>query len=171
MTAYNTALGAVTQADYTTSTWTAYQLVVTANVVTDQDSQTAVDAATLAITTAQGALVKVAVTEIATDVTSTDATLNGVNGSADATGHSFWVSLATFDTSSSTIPADVYSTPDLGAIAANAPFSASLSSITTTGVPTNLPAVTPNTTYYFVAWSNIGGTWYPGTIKTFTTGN
>src|SRR6185503_8422516 len=26
-----------------------------------------------------------------------------------------------------------------------------------------------STTYYFAAWSNVGGTWYPGSILTFTT--
>jgi uncharacterized repeat protein (TIGR01451 family) len=110
-----------------------------------------------------------AITDPASSITSTDATLNGTNGPVDATGHSFWVSLAPFVTTSPTIPAGVYSTPVLGAISANANFSASLLSITTTGVPTNLPAVTPGTPYYFVAWSEVGGTWYPGTIQTFTT--
>jgi len=102
-------------------------------------------------------------TTAATGRTSTNATLNGTNGSYDATGHSFWVSLAPFVTTSSTIPADVYSTVDLGAIAPNIAFSAPLTSVT------GLPTVTPNTTYYFVAWSNVDGTWYPGTISSFTT--
>ena len=103
------------------------------------------------------------VTNLATGVTSTDATLNGTNGPADASGHSFWVSTATFDTSSATLPTNVYSTVDLGAISANTDFSALLSSVS------GLPAITPNTTYYFAAWSNVGGTWYPGAIQTFTT--
>jgi len=111
----------------------------------------------------------VVVTNPATAITGTDATLNGTNGGSAATGHSFWVSLAPFSTASSTIPAGVYSTPDFGAIAANTPFSASLSSITTTGIPTNLPAIMPNTTYYFAAWSNVGGTWFPGQVLNFKT--
>jgi hypothetical protein len=57
----------------------------------------------------------------------------------------------------------------MGAIAANTAFSASLSSLTTTGVPANLPAITPNTTYYFAAWSNVGGIWYPGQVLSFKT--
>jgi hypothetical protein len=57
----------------------------------------------------------------------------------------------------------------MGAIGANATFSASLSSLTTTGIPTNLPAIMPNTTYYFAAWSNVGGTWYPGAVLNFKT--
>ncbi|MFA5841157.1 MAG: peptidoglycan-binding domain-containing protein [Candidatus Paceibacterota bacterium] len=109
------------------------------------------------------------ITSPATSITTNDAALNGINGPSDATGHSFWVSLATFDTSSPTIPAGVYSTPDLGAISADTSFSATLSSITTSGVPGNLPAITPNTTYYFVAWSLVGGTWYPGAILSFNT--
>ncbi len=110
-------------------------------------------------------------TNPATNVNSNDATLNGTNGPVDATGHSFWVSLAPFVTTSPTIPSGVYSTPDFGAIAANTAFSASLSSITTAGVPGNLPAITPNTTYYFAAWSLVGGIWYPGAILNFTTTN
>jgi hypothetical protein len=51
----------------------------------------------------------------------------------------------------------------MGAIPANADFSASLTSVT------GLPAVTPDTTYYFAAWSDVGGTWYPGAILNFTT--
>jgi hypothetical protein len=109
------------------------------------------------------------VTNNATAITSTDAILNGTNGNASAIGHSFWVSLSPFVTTSPTIPAGVYSTPDLGAIGANTPFSASLLSVTTTGVPSNLPAITANTTYYFSAWSNVGGTWYPGEVLNFTT--
>lgn len=110
-----------------------------------------------------------ATTGTATNITPTDATLNGTNGPVDAIGHSFWVSLASFDTSGPTIPPNVYSTPDFHAIGAGVSFSASLLSITTSGVPINLPAVTPGTTYYFVAWTEVGSTWYPGTIETFTT--
>jgi hypothetical protein len=110
-------------------------------------------------------------TNAATNVTASDATLNGTNGAVDADGHSFWVSTADFDTSSPTIPSGVYSTPDFGAIASNTPFSATLSSITTSGVPSNMPAVTPNTTYHFVAWTHAGGTWIPGAKMTFTTGS
>lgn len=108
-------------------------------------------------------------TNPASGITSSDATLNGTNESSAADGHSFWVSLASFSTASPTIPAGVYSTPDLGPIGPGTSFTASLSSITTTGVPGNLPAVTPGTTYYFAAWTLVGGTWYPGEILTFTT--
>ncbi|GAH34739.1 unnamed protein product, partial [marine sediment metagenome] len=59
LTAYNAALAAVTEADYTTTSWTAYQLVVAENVVTTDNTQAEVDAATSAITTAQGDLVPV----------------------------------------------------------------------------------------------------------------
>lgn len=121
------------------------------------------------MTTSGNAVAINVVTNPATSITSSNATLNGTNGGSAATGHSLWVSLTPFVTTSSTIPAGVYSTPDMGAIAANTPFSASLSSLTTTGVPGNLPAITPNTTYYFAAWSNVGGTWFPGAVLNFTT--
>ena len=102
-------------------------------------------------------------TNPATAITSADATLNGTNGSSAATDSSFWVSLAPFVTTSPTIPTGVYSTVDLGAQTANTTFSASLSSAT------GMPAVTANTPYYFVAWSEVNGIWNPGLTQTFTT--
>ena len=98
----------------------------------------------------------------ATGVLSTDATLNGRNGPADASGHSFWASLATFDTTSPVVPAGVYTTDDLGAITANTAFTAPLSD-------TGIPDIAPNTTYYVAAWSFVDGTWYPGAVMHFTT--
>ncbi|MBA7589150.1 hypothetical protein ES708_31226 [subsurface metagenome] len=68
LTAYNAALAAVTETDYTTESWTAYQLVVAANVVTAQNTQAEVNTATLAIMTAQGDLVSVAEIEAAAAV-------------------------------------------------------------------------------------------------------
>ncbi|NLY82810.1 MAG: hypothetical protein GX078_08640, partial [Clostridiales bacterium] len=57
LTAYNAALAAVTEANYTTDSWNAYQVVVAANLVTDTDKQTDVDAATNNIIAAQADLV------------------------------------------------------------------------------------------------------------------
>ena len=57
LTAYEAALAAVKEADYTEASWAAYQTVVDANVVTVANTQAEVDAATLAITTAQADLV------------------------------------------------------------------------------------------------------------------
>jgi hypothetical protein len=108
-------------------------------------------------------------TNAATSISSSNATLNGTNGGTAATGHSFWVSTSPFSTASSTIPSGVFSTQDMGAIAANTSFSAPLSSLTTNGVPSNMPAITPNTTYYFVAWSLVNGVWHPGQMLSFTT--
>ncbi|MDR3582217.1 MAG: peptidoglycan-binding protein [Candidatus Pacebacteria bacterium] len=108
-------------------------------------------------------------TDAATDVATADATLHGLNGSVDATGHSFWVSTSTFGTDSPNIPSGVHSTPDFGSISAGTTFSASLSSITTAGVPNNLPAITPSTTYYYAAWSLVNGVWHPGAIMSVTT--
>ncbi len=102
-------------------------------------------------------------TNAATSVTSTNATLNGTNGDTDATGSSFWVSTSTFSTASPILPAGVYSTPDLGPQASSTSYSASLSSAT------GLPPVTPGTTYYFAAWTEVGGAWSPGAVMQFTT--
>lgn len=102
-------------------------------------------------------------TKPATNVTASDATLNGRNEGSVALGHSFWASTSTFSTESSTIPSGVYSTPDLGPIAAETDFSALLSSVT------GLPAITPSTTYYYAAWTNVEGTWHPGEVRSFTT--
>lgn len=101
-------------------------------------------------------------TNNATQVTQSNAILNGTNGDTDATGHSFWASLNSFSTESTTVPDDVYSTSNLGAVDANTSFSAYL---TSTGI-----AVTPSTMYYFAAWSEVDGTWYPGEVLNFTTG-
>lgn len=63
LTAYNLALLAVVPTDYTIASWATYQAIVAANVVTAVNTQPEVDAATLAITTAQDNLV----TNIAAD--------------------------------------------------------------------------------------------------------
>ena len=83
-------------------------------------------------------------------------------------------STSTIDISNSNIPTGVYSTPVLSPVAANRAFSDPLSLVTTNGITTggvseNLPSITPDTTYYFVAWANVGGTWYHGAVETFTT--
>jgi len=57
LTAYEAALAAVTEADYTTESWDVYQAVAAANVVTMANTQAEVDAATAAITAAQANLV------------------------------------------------------------------------------------------------------------------
>lgn len=109
-------------------------------------------------------------TDAATSITASDAQLNGTSGSADSDGHSFWVSTSTIDTSSPSIPAGVYSTPNLGALSANTAFNALLSITTSAGIPSNMPAITPGTLYYFVAWTQpTGGSWTPGSVLSFTT--
>ena len=109
-------------------------------------------------------------TEAATGITTNDATLNGTNGDTAASQESFWVSLSgPIDTSIPVMPPGVYSTPVFPGVAAGATFSAPLSLVTTSGIPSNLPPITPGTTYYYVAWANVGGTWYPGTTQSFTT--
>jgi hypothetical protein len=108
-------------------------------------------------------------TKPATSITTTNATLNGTNGNYDATDHTFWVSLSPF-TATLPVPAGIYSTPSLGSISAGVAFAPTLlSSLTTNGVPSVLPPITPNTTYYYAAWSEVGGAWYPGAVLNFTT--
>lgn len=58
LTAYYKALTAVEEADYTSASWAAYKKVVEANVVTAENSQSEVNAATAAILAAQADLVK-----------------------------------------------------------------------------------------------------------------
>jgi hypothetical protein len=113
-------------------------------------------------------------TDPATNVSSSDAMLNGTNVDDAATGHSLWVSTSTFSTASPNIPSGVYSTPNFGAITASTTFSAQLSSLTTNavlsgGAPGTMSAITASTTYYYVAWSLVNGTWYPGAVMSFTT--
>ena len=108
-------------------------------------------------------------TQPATAITASDATLNGLNGDTDATATAFWVATSTFSAASSTspsLPSGVYSTGALPAAASSTAFSAQLSSAT---VPAGLIPITPGTTYYFTAWSEVGGTWYPGATLSFTT--
>ncbi len=102
-------------------------------------------------------------TNSATAITSTGATLNGTNGDTDATDSSFWVSTSTFSTASPTLPSGVYSTADLGAQASSTSYSGPLSSVN------GLPAVTPGTTYYYAAWTEVNGAWSPGAVMHFTT--
>lgn len=56
LTAYQQALSKVKAADYTSVTWTAYQTVVSANVVDGDSTQAAVDTATAKIVSAQNNL-------------------------------------------------------------------------------------------------------------------
>jgi len=69
---YNEVLGDAIKADYTPATWTVYQAIVDANVVTAEDTQAKVDAATIAIIKAQKNLIKL------TDLTAYEAALAAV---------------------------------------------------------------------------------------------
>ena len=114
------------------------------------------------------------ITDAASNITASEATLNGTNGNNAATQESFWVSTGPIVTTSPNIPAGVYSTPVLPAAAANTPLSDQLSLVTTNGITTgglnaNMPAITPGTTYNYVAWSLVDGTWYPGQVLQVTT--
>ncbi len=132
-------------------------------VLTVTTAQDGVTTNTYTITVTRAGSVNGPTTNAATNISSSDATLNAVNGSADATGHSFWVSTSPFSTASSNLPSGVYSTADFGAIASGTPFTALLSSVN------GMPGVTASTTYYFAGWSYVNGTWYPGAVLNFTT--
>jgi hypothetical protein len=107
-------------------------------------------------------------TQAATNISSTNATLNGTDGPIAATGTAFWVSTSTFTATAGTnppLPSGVFSTGNLGSVSAGGNFSALLSSST---IPSHLQ-VAPGTTYYYMAWSNINGMWTPGSLMNFTT--
>ncbi|MBP9019149.1 MAG: hypothetical protein KBG04_04950 [Bacteroidales bacterium] len=97
----------------------------------------------------------------ATNVTATGAVLNGVVGATAADDTDFWYGSTLITPTSGPSPAVPFGwtnvIPTLGAKGAGVPFSCTLTGLT------------PNTTYYFVAWVQIGGTWYPGAVKSFTT--
>ncbi len=118
-------------------------------------------------------------TNAATGITTSDANLNGTVGPLAASQESFWISTSTFSTSDTHMPANVYSTPVLGGLGGGATFSDPLSIVTTNGIiydsnsssnePVNMPTITSGTTYHYVAWANVNGTWYPGAEQIFTT--
>ena len=94
----------------------------------------------------------------------TGATLNGTNGEYAAGGQSFWwgTSSSTFtsmiDPGGNELPSGWTPNTTMGNVTAGASF-----------IPDNLTGLTPGTTYYYVAWSQVGGVWYPGSIESFTT--
>lgn len=79
LSAYQASLKAVSQSDYTPSSWAVYQQVVAANVVTADDLQTRVDQAVSAIVAAQSALVRMPVIESAAAVGQKNIKLIGEN--------------------------------------------------------------------------------------------
>lgn len=90
----------------------------------------------------------------------TAAQLNATNGTSDADDSSFWwgtTPVASFSTPADFPASDWSHDTGLGSVTAGATFSN-----TVTGL-------TANTTYYYAAWSEVGGTWYPGAVQTFTT--
>ena len=103
------------------------------------------------------------VTQPATNIDTTSVTLNGTNGDtmADAGTEAFW-----YGPTPAGAPFVVGSVPpgwtdgifaDTDDENPNGNFSY------------NLTGLTPNTTYYYVSWVSVGGTWYPGSEVSFTT--
>lgn len=103
------------------------------------------------------------ITEAATGITLTNATLNGVNGDYNASNTSFWwgtTSGGPFNACTSCdsqLPVGWTHDTGLGAKTAGSSISE------------NLTGLTPGTPYYFVVWSQVAGTWYPGNVLSFTT--
>ena len=114
--------------------------------------------------TTQAAVPQITITSPASDITSTSATVNGINGASAADDTSFWLgttpsaAFASAADPTSELPAG-WSGVDSGAQLANAAFSYGYTGLI------------PNTTYYFAAWSHADGIWYPGAILNFTTAN
>lgn len=83
LTAYEAALAAVTEADYTEASWATYQEVVAANVVTVENTQAEVDAAEAAITATHAdggfalGIFNLTTSEYTSVTTITDGTFNG----------------------------------------------------------------------------------------------
>lgn len=103
-------------------------------------------------------------TKDASLVTSTGATINGINGPVNASNTSFWwgtsapgSTIVPSNDPSFAVPSDWSNDSGLGSANAGDPISEPLSGLV------------PNTTYYFVAWSLIDGVWYPGKVLDFTT--
>ena len=122
--------------------------------------QTAVRSFKTASTTTSTANVT---TNAATNITATSATTNGTNGPLAASDTSFWIgttSAGPFTAAADPtgqLPSGWYGVDSLAQSASGA-FSY------------NYTGLSENTTYYFVAWSNVGGVWYPGAVLSFTTG-
>ena len=133
--------------------------VITPSIITDTSENGATGSAIIGGTF--GNIVSVT-TNPATNVTSISATLNGTNGASAADDTSFWVGTTSagpftpLADPTSELPSG-WSGVDSGAQSANAAFSYPLGGLT------------PNTKYYFVAWSHVSGIWYPDTILNFTT--
>ena len=102
-------------------------------------------------------------TNPATAITLTGGTLNGTNGPTAADNTSFWwgtTSAGPFTSMadpSSEFPAGWSHDVGLGSALAGGAFNEALTGLI------------PGTTYYFAAWSQVGGIWYPGAVLSFNT--
>jgi hypothetical protein len=106
-------------------------------------------------------------TEGATNMTSANATLNGTNGPVAADNTSFWwgTSPISGTLTPGVNPGGSSEFPSTGWASTGVNPGASVGQQFSYA----LTGLTPNTTYYFVAWSEVGGIWYPGVVLSFET--
>lgn len=110
------------------------------------------------------AAVSYATTLAANPISTTGATLNGVNGdfTAQNNGEAFWygqTSVASFTATTSPSLPSGWSNPYASTKDYNPGGNFSVA----------VTGLTENTQYYFVAWTNVGATWYPGEVLSFVT--
>jgi len=101
-------------------------------------------------------------TNSATGITSTSATVNGKVGPSDATDTSFWLGTTSAGPFAS-------STDPSGQLPIGWAGIDSLAKTARSQFSHAYTGLTPDTTYYFVAWALVNGTWYPGSVLNFTT--
>ena len=105
-----------------------------------------------------------------TAITSSTATLNGSNGgsAADAGGEGFWYGTTATSSFTADFSATVGSQIPAGWLTSLA-TSLDLSSNGVFSLP--ITSLTPDTTYYYVAWSEVADFWTPGLVQHFQTLN
>jgi hypothetical protein len=105
-------------------------------------------------------------TDTASPFTSTTATLNATNGTfvADLGGEAIWYGPTLAGPFVSA--ADPSSQIPLGWTTG---FATTINEVASAAFSRAIAGLSANTTFYFAAWSQVGGIWYPGSVESFTT--